>query len=97
MVTVNPSGENEYVANGRLVDVLMFSIAIDDVVTLDCAICSLNVMDGTTVGDTPVAPVAGLMVTTEGGVVSAAAAVVNDDVYPVRALPTKSVTPLMEN
>ncbi|GAB4241594.1 MAG: hypothetical protein OHK0028_20140 [Deltaproteobacteria bacterium] len=64
-------------------------------VTVDGSSGSLNVAVTADVGATPPAPFAGEVERTAGGVVSAAAPVVNDQVKPVcSALPARSVIPL---
>jgi hypothetical protein len=66
------------------------------VVMVDAVIASLNVAVMGAVRLTPVAPLAGTIAVTVGGVVSAAAAVVNDhDLAAAMALPAVSVTPTL--
>ena len=65
-------------------------------VTVELCTASLNVPVIEAVVATPVAPLVGLVLTTVGAVVSAAAAVVNDQTLAVViALPARSFTPVV--
>src|SRR6476659_3783128 len=81
-------------APGKVVPTLFFTV---NMVELD-QLCtgSLNVAVTGEVTATPVTPLAGLVLTTVGGVVSPAAAVVNDHILSEAiALPARSFTPVV--
>ena len=64
--------------------------------TVELCTASLNVATTEELTATPVAPPAGLVLTTVGGLVSDAAAVVNDQLLAVvMALPAISLTPVV--
>jgi hypothetical protein len=78
-----------------LVPALFFNVKVE-VETVVLWTASLNVATIEEVTATPVTPLPGLVLTTVGGVVSAAAAVVNDHILSEAiALPAKSFTPVV--
>ena len=77
-----------------LAPALFFSINVE-LVIVAASIFSLNVALMTELAATPVAPPAGVVLVTVGGVLSDCAAVVNDQLFSAIGLPAKSFTLLV--